>query len=172
MKQRWERVLGDVLEGVEEEWRRFKETILEVGEEGFGTKRIKQGMRRKGSAWRSEEIRRIVRKKECFSIWRRSRSEEDLEEYRKMKRVVKRMVREARKRVNEEWTLSIAENFKENKKTFWKGVNEVRGRVWGNSKGEELIRENDTEGRWKEYFIQLLNGDEVRDVGDVRRESS
>ena len=91
LKQRWERVLGDVLEGVEKEWRRFKETILEVGEEGFGTKRIKQGMRRKGSAWRSEEIKRIVRKKECFSIWRRSRREEDLEEYRKMKRVVEKI---------------------------------------------------------------------------------
>ena len=36
------------------------------------------------------------------------------------------MVREARKRVNEEWTLSVAENFKENKKNIWKGVIEVR----------------------------------------------
>ena len=41
------------------------------------------------------------------------------------------MVREAKKRVNEEWTLSIAENFKENKKIFCKGVNEGR-------KGEHL----------------------------------
>ena len=37
------------------------------------------------------------------------RSEEDLDEYRRMKRVVKKMVREAKKRVNKEWTLSIAE---------------------------------------------------------------
>ena len=50
-------------------------------------------------------------------IWRRTRSEEDME-YRGMKRVVKRMVREARKRVNEEWTLSITDHFKENKKQF------------------------------------------------------
>ena len=35
-------------------------------------------------------------------IWRRTRSEEDLEEYRRMKRMVKRMMREARKRVIEE----------------------------------------------------------------------
>ena len=49
-----------------------------------------------------------------------------MDEYRRMKRLVKRMVREAKKRVNEEWTLSIAENFKENKKKFWKGVNEVK----------------------------------------------
>ena len=39
-----------------------------------------------------------------------------------------------------------------------------------NSMGEELTRENDIEGRWKEYFVQLLNGDEIREVGgDIRR---
>ena len=31
--------------------------------------------------------------------------------------------------------------------------------------GEDLTRENDREGRWKEYFVQLLNGDEIREVG-------
>ena len=31
--------------------------------------------------------------------------------------------------------------------------------------GEELTRENDTEGRWKEYFVQLLNSDEIREEG-------
>ena len=34
-----------------------------------------------------------------------------------------------------------------------------------NSMGEELTQENDIEGRWKEYFVQLLNGDEIREVG-------
>ena len=38
--------------------------------------------------------------------------------------------------------------------------------------GEELTRENDIESRWKNYFVQLLNGDEIREVGgDIRRES-
>ena len=54
------------------------------------------------------------------------RREKDLEDRKKMRNAVKRMVREAKKRVNEECTLSIAQNFKENKKQFWKGVNEVR----------------------------------------------
>ena len=40
--------------------------------------------------------------------------------------MVKRVVRETKKRANEEWTLSIAEKFKENNKQIWKGVNEVR----------------------------------------------
>ena len=90
---------------------------------------------------------------------------------------MKRMVREAKKRANEEWTLSIAENFKENKKKFWKGVNGVRKREslrllsMRNLMEEELTQENDNEGRWKEYFVKLLNGDEIKEVGGgIRRE--
>ena len=49
LNQRWERVRGEVVLGVEEEWRRFKETILEVGEEMCGTRKIREGKRRKGS---------------------------------------------------------------------------------------------------------------------------
>ena len=30
-----------------------------------------------------------------------------------------------------------------------------------NSMGVELTLENDTEGRWREYFVQLLNGAEI-----------
>ena len=38
-----------------------------------------------------------------------------------------------------------------------------------NSMGEELTRENDIERIWKEYFVRLLNGDEIGEVGgDVR----
>ena len=76
-------VRAEVFEKVKEELRMFKETILEVGEEVRGTRRVREGKRRKGSVW-----------------W----SEEDLNEYKRMKRVVKRMIREAKERVNEEWT--------------------------------------------------------------------
>ena len=82
-----------------------------------------------------------------------------MDEYRRMKMVVKRMVREAKERVNEELTLRIVENFKENKKQFWKRVNEVRKGEslrplsMRNLMGEELTRKNDIESRWKEYFV-------------------
>ena len=73
--------------------------------------------------------------------------------------MVKRIVQEAKKRVNEEWTLSIAENFKENKKQLLEG--RKRGQKRENlrvtsarqSMGEELTLENDTESRWRQYFV-------------------
>ena len=49
LSQRWERVRGEVVGDVEEEWRSFKETILEVREEVCGTRKIREGKKRKGS---------------------------------------------------------------------------------------------------------------------------
>ena len=35
---------------------------------------------------------------------------------------------------------------------------------------EDLTRENDNNVRWREYFVQLMNGDEIREKGeDIRR---
>ena len=44
-----------------------------------------------------------------------------MEEYKRIQNVVKRMVREARKMVNAEWNLNVAENFEEDKKNTWEG---------------------------------------------------
>ena len=38
-----------------------------------------------------------------------------------------------------------------------------------NSMDDEVTRENDLEVRWKAYFVQLLNGEEAKEV-EVRRE--
>ena len=81
---------------------------MELEEEVCRAWRIREGMKRKGNEWWSEEIRRAVeRKNECFLLWRRTR----LEEYVRIKKMV-RIVPKARKRVNEEWTLKrIRQNY-------------------------------------------------------------
>ena len=38
-----------------------------------------------------------------------------------------------------------------------------------NSSAEELTREYDSEGRRREYFVQLLDCDEIKEAGDARR---
>ena len=45
LNQRWEKLRGKGVRGVKEEWRRFKETILEVEEEVCGTRKIREGKR-------------------------------------------------------------------------------------------------------------------------------
>ena len=105
--------------GVEKQSWRWEAKCVGQGNLGKG-RREKEGVN--GGV---RKIWRVVgRKNEYFLMRRRPMSEEDLDEYRRMKTGVKRMVLEAKKRVNEEWTLSIAENFKEYKKIFWKRENE------------------------------------------------
>ena len=77
----------------------FREMILEVGGKEWDKENsIREGTRRK---W-SEGIRRVVeRKKECFL------SEDDLEEYRRMKKVVTRVVPRGEKDSKGRMNLSI-----------------------------------------------------------------
>ena len=57
---------------MEEEWSRFREAVLEVRERVCGTRRIREGMRKKGCEWWSEEIRKAVeRKKNVYWYGRR-----------------------------------------------------------------------------------------------------
>ena len=42
---------GEGSRGVEEEGRKFMETILEIGEEVYGATKIREWKRRKGSEW-------------------------------------------------------------------------------------------------------------------------
>ena len=42
-----------------------------------------------------------------------------------MKEEVKRMMRKAKRRTNEEWYNSITENFMEDKNKFWRRINEI-----------------------------------------------
>ena len=47
----------------------------------------------------------------------------------------------------------------------------MEGSKRGQKGGEELTRETDIEDIWKDYFVQLLNSDEIIEVGgDIRRE--
>ena len=44
-----------------------------------------------------------------------------------------------------------------------KGLSSLRNQI-----GEELIWENNGEVSWREYYVQMLNGDEISEIG-VRR---
>ena len=58
--------MGESNGEVEEEWRRFKERILEAGEEVCATRKIREGKR---SEWGSEGIRRVVGEKEGMFLY-------------------------------------------------------------------------------------------------------
>ena len=86
------------------------------------------------------------------------------------KREVKRKTREKQQMADDRLGLRLSENFKENKKLFWSGVNSERKereqmdfRI-KDADGEYVTEERAVLDRWSEYFEQLLNFDDGREA--------
>lgn len=84
--------------------------------------------------------------------------------------MVKRLVKESKKKVDEDFGARMSKNFKENKKLFWKDVKNKRNCKESMSEavklenGREVTEGTEVKERWSEYFDKLLNVDENRDA--------
>src|SRR5678815_2308701 len=131
MEDRWRDVSGTEIREVEEEWKRFKETICEEARRICGVKKV-GASRRKGSEWWSEEVKELVKKKkEVYVKWLGNRRRESWEEYRRVRVEAKRAVERAKRNANNEWCRKVAENFETGSKIFWKEVNKKRKKMEG-----------------------------------------
>ncbi len=63
-------------------------------------------------------------------------------EYRDWKNRVRELIKESKRRVDEEFGRKLSQNFRENKKLFWKEVKKVRG---GERSGAVRMRGEDGE---------------------------
>ena len=148
---------------VEAEWGRFSETLVRCAVEVCGKRKVGRGVR-KGSEWWNENVREAVNaKKRAFEDWLRRGCEEAHERYRNERRKVKWTVKVAKREADEKFGRRISDNFKENKKMFWKEVKRVKG---GDSNREESVKDKrgkllvDNEAvklRWAEHFDSLFN---------------
>ena len=165
----WEEVKDKIEAGVEEEWECFKERVTECAKMVCETRRM-GGNRRKGSEWWDDEVKKAVEeKKRAFKDWLQSRTREAYERYKEKRRETKHRLKEAKRRADMKWGKKMTENFRDNKKMFWKEVK--RGREVKSSR-EEKVKDADGEvkteegavrGRWAEYFRELLNVEEDRE---------
>ena len=171
-----ERVLSEVEEDndVEQMWGTFKRCILSAAEETCGVKLVGKGKRR-GNKWWNEAIESAVKeKRRAYDRWTEendlSVKEEKRADYVESRRLVKRLVKESKKRVNEEEGRVMGEEYKRDVRKFWKKVKILRGDredVSSGVKGKDgELRSDDREvrDRWKEYFEELLNVKDERSV--------
>ncbi len=70
--------------------------------------------------------------------------------------MVKRVVSESKRRVDEEFGRNLSEKWRECKKLFWKEVKKVREGNKGNSVGVK-DKSGQVLERWREHFDELLN---------------
>ena len=109
-------------------------------------------------------------KRRAYEIWLESKTEESREEFRRCRNKLKHKVTQLKRQSDERWGKKVSEDFKENKKLFWRQVNEVRkprerleSRI-NDRRGKQLTEEAEVADRWKEYFKELLNVSENREV--------
>ena len=72
----WDRIRNTRVLSVGEEWEMFKSTVMTCAARVCGYKSI--GRKKRGSAWRDEEIKEMVReKRRLFEIYRTNRNERE-----------------------------------------------------------------------------------------------
>ena len=117
-------------------------------------------------------MKEAVRKKKqayvkCLGV----RGDARWEEYKRERRRVKVVVREAKREADVRWSVNLIDKFREKSKMFWKEVRRVRGErvkvseeIQDNS--GELVRGEEVGRVWKDYFEKLLNVvEEVEEEG-------
>ena len=169
MKERWEEWREMEVGEVEGEWEKLKVTLKEVAEEVCGLRGVGRG--RKGTNWWNGELEQLRKEKiRKFKIMLASKTEESREEYKRSRNKMKHKVNQCKRESDESWGQKISVDFKENKKLFWRQVNEVRkpkekmeSRI-NDRNGCQLTEEGEVANRWKEYFDELLNVREDRRV--------
>ncbi|MCP4254321.1 MAG: hypothetical protein GY775_13120, partial [Candidatus Scalindua sp.] len=107
----------------------------------------------------------VADKRRAFEEWLQERDDVSYERYR----VKRNLVKEAKRVVDRRWVMRLSGNFEENK-MFWKEVKRVRKGETGSEKrvkdlnGQLLVESEDVGKRWAEYFDELLNVEDEREV--------
>ena len=165
----WELVRHRELMGVEEEFGMFRSGVVGSAAAECGYRKL--GRKSKNSEWWDEEVRGLVKeKRKLYEVQLQTRDERDVDRYKRQNGVVKRKVKEKKEVADGRFGERLSKNFKDNKKMFWKDVNmEMKKDDQMDTKikdadGNILSEENAVRNRWKEYFEELLNVDDGREV--------
>ena len=171
---REERYVNGIPESPEEIWVDMKEIVVPAAAEVCG-RTSGNGHQEKETWWWNQDVQTageekgIARRK-----WEEDSNHQTREEYRRAKRVAKRMVAIARREANSEWyeMMGTPEGEKmiykiaESRKRSRQDVGEVG--IIKDENGNILIEEEKVKRRWKEYFSQLLNSEnECEDLENI-----
>lgn len=172
-----EKVAGDFSESVaedfyshdgpklslEEDWRLFRDSILNRATEHCGTKTVKLNSRHTGDWWNNEVRKTVEDKRQARKLVREHPTPENERMYRNAKKAVERTIRKAKADSWQRFGERLEENSTEAPKLFWSTVRRLRGQrketpdSITNNEGKLI---SDTQGMlrvWSEYFNTLLN---------------
>ena len=157
--------------GVEEKWTEMRDGMIKTAEEVVGRTKGHKGRRMEDTWWWKEEIREVLKKKKiAFKTWKESEKEEDRELYRTANKETKKAVTEAKLAATQDWYDKL--DTREGEKAIYRiAKKRQKSRidledtgVVKDINGKILERAECIKRRWKEYFEELLNVENEREI--------
>ena len=156
---------------VNQKWDAMKEAWLKTAEDVCGwTKGVP---RHKETWWWNDEAEKATNEKgRCFKIWKKSKLESDLEQYREARRNAKKVCREAQELESQKFADNLdSEAGKRNvyriaRQMAKKRQDVTNVRCMRDDRGRLVCESETVKETWKKYMEKLLNEENVWD-GDV-----
>lgn len=148
---------------IEIEWQDFKTAYIRTAIDCLGTVSCKGA--RKETSWWNDDIREAVQeKKTILKQWLQNKNEVNTARYRESKLKVKRLIKEAKDSAWRKFGEDLEQAGQQRNKVFWTKVKKIRngdkkqtsGSVFDKT-GSLVSDQVDILKRWKEYFDELLN---------------
>lgn len=144
-------------------WNYFKNTILQIATKICGSSK-KINYRKQTSWWTNDIKRQIKIKKKSWTTYLSNRTTNNYEQYKNERKRVKQLVSEAKKKQWIEFGEKMETDSKGNQKLFYKTLKSLRKEKTPdvtnikNKNGEMLTEDDEVMNRWREYFQDLLEG--------------
>ncbi|CAG9829791.1 unnamed protein product [Diabrotica balteata] len=147
------------VEDISTEWETIKKSIEEGANMQIGKSQAKTR-----NEWYNQECREITEKKvQARNKWLRTDKEEDREEYEKLRRYAKKVIRQNKRRwVDKKMQEIEQERTNRNTKSFYKKIKEqnkkYKGKTNGikNREGIVIIEDQEYKQVWRDYYRELL----------------
>ena len=164
---------AEKVSGVEEEWNNYRDTLVNVGKKVLGETVCKSGKRR--TPWWSDYVReKVQEKKKAFKKWLKTRTEQDLKDYRQKRNAASKVVANAKECSWEEFGNRIERAGMEGGNLLWGTIRTLRNgkkEMMSNVKDKEgniIIGTDKVMGRWTECYSELLNVEDGTSTDDAQ----
>ena len=165
MEEAFRRQADVPAETVEEDWRRFRSSLLSTCAEACGTSTKVIGTRRSHTQWWSVGVKEAVMSKR---VARRRLAQKPynpavLTAYKVAKRLEQKILRQAKSLSKKKFGQFLENSWQMSKSNYWKVIRRLRSRRNDTShsikskEGAALDNQSDILRRWAEYFKNLLN---------------
>lgn len=162
---------------IEQLWEEIKNTIINAAREACGVNRGNKQTKR--TAWWNNEIKTQIRlKKKAWQEYLSNKTENKYNTYKEQRTKVKILIKEAREKSWEMFGEKLEKKSKENHKLFYRVLKTLRkGKLTRtttiqNKQGTIITKEEDIMKRWKEYFQELMDVQDVGERGENREKET